>query len=204
MTSKLRTSLATLFLLSIPSIVSAHASVGDAGGFAPSGFVHGFAHPVSGLDHILAMVMTGVFAYRPGGKAFWVLPLTFLLLMAVGGGLGAANVSLPLAETGIAVSVVTLGAIVALGLNIAMAMAMGIVGVFSIFHGYAHGVEMPREAGFASYMAGFVSASGLLQAVGAGISFVVATRWKAGSLMFARSAGGLVATAGLAFLTGVF
>ena len=198
MTSKLSASLAALFLLSVPSIAFAHTGVGEAGGFA-----HGFTHPISGLDHILAMVMTGVFAYRLGGRAVWALPLTFMLVMAAGGGLGAVNVPLPLAETGIAVSVVTLGAIVALGLNVPTTLAIGVVGVFSVFHGYAHGVEMPGDAGFVRYMAGFVLATGLLHAVGVAISFIVATRWKPGSLVFARSAGGIAALAGFGFLIDV-
>lgn len=152
----------------VPTAALAHPGLGDAHGFA-----HGFAHPLGGLDHLLAMVTVGIFAWQLGGRALWLVPGAFVLAMAGGGALAAQGVAVPLVELGIALSVVVLGTIVALGVKAPLAIAMALVGFFAIFHGQAHATEMPLEASAAAYAAGFVLASALLHvagiALGAGI-----------------------------------
>src|SRR5690349_16931155 len=112
-----------------PAVAFAHTGMGDT-----SGFVNGFGHPISGLDHILAMVMVGVFAWQLGGRALWLVPMTFVLIMAVGGALGTTGIGVPFVEIGIALSVVVLGAIVAFNVKAPIAAAMGLVGLFAVFH----------------------------------------------------------------------
>ena len=135
--------------------------------------MHGFMHPLSGLDHQLAMILVGIFAYQLGGRALWLVPLTFVSVMAVGGFLGIAGMPVPFIEIGIALSVIVLGAIVAFGVKAPLAVAMGIVGLFAIFHGHAHGSEMPLDASGLEYGLGFMLATALLHAVGIGIGFMI-------------------------------
>src|SRR6516164_6135806 len=137
---------ATLAILT-PAVAFAHTGVGDT-----SGFVHGFGHPISGLDHVLAMAMVGVFAWQLGGRALWLVPMTFVGVMAVGSMLGIAGIGVPFVEIGIALSVVVLGAIVAFNVKAPVAAAMGLVGLFAIFHGHAHGAEIPEDAGGVAYL----------------------------------------------------
>jgi urease accessory protein len=185
---------ATLALL--PSAAMAHTGVGDVGGFA-----HGLWHPITGLDHVLAMVLIGVLAWQLGGRALWLVPATFVLVMAVGGALGIAGMSLPLVELGIALSVVVLGAAVALGIRAPVAVAMGVAGLFAIFHGHAHGAEMPGDASGLAYGVGFMIATALLHLCGLGLGYLVAAAGDRYAVVV-RSAGGLAAIAGIAILTG--
>jgi urease accessory protein len=185
---------ATLALL--PTAAMAHTGVGDVGGFA-----HGFWHPITGLDHVLAMVLIGVLAWQLGGRALWLVPATFVLVMALGGALGIAGMALPLVELGIALSVVVLGAAVALGIRAPVAVAMGVAGLFATFHGYAHGAEMPGDASGLAYGVGFMMATALLHLCGLGLGYLVAAAGDRYAVVV-RSAGGLAAIAGLAILTG--
>lgn len=132
----------TLAAMLTPTLAFAHTGVGDT-----HGVVHGFMHPVTGLDHILAMVTVGILAWQLGGRALWALPTAFVAAMMVGGALGVAGVDVPFVELGIALSVVVLGAAVALGVRAPLAFAIGLVGFFAIFHGHAHGTEMLDDAG---------------------------------------------------------
>src|SRR5258708_1334702 len=140
MRSALPRTLAAVLMLA-PTTAFAHTGAGYAHGFAD-----GFAHPLGGLDHILAMVTVGILAWQLGGRAIWLVPASFVSLMAIGGIFGIAGEPLLWVELGIAASVIVLGAIVALGVKTPLAVAMGIVGLFAIFHGYAHGTEMPLDA----------------------------------------------------------
>ena len=142
MASKLVRSCIAAVMVVTPAVAFAHTGVGDT-----SGLVHGFGHPMSGLDHILAMLMVGVFAWQLGGRALWLVPISFVGVMAVGGTLGIAGIGVPSVETGIAFSVVVLGAIVALDIKVPAATAVGAVGLLAIFHGHAHGAEIPEDAG---------------------------------------------------------
>jgi urease accessory protein len=190
--------LLALAAVAAPAVAYAHTGVGDT-----SGFVHGFSHPISGLDHILAMVMVGVFAFQLGGRATWLVPTTFVLVMAVGGGLGIAGINVPFVELGIALSVVVLGAIVALNVKASTAVAMGLVGLFAIFHGHAHGAEMPENAAGAAYAAGFMIATAVLHAVGLGLGFMIGRAGERHGTFAVRTAGGVAAVAGVGILAGM-
>ena len=130
-------------------------------------------HPITGLDHILAMVTVGILAYQIGGRALWLVPTTFLAVMAAGGLLGVAGVSFYFVEPGIAASVVVLGIIVALALKPPVALAMALVALFAVFHGYAHGIEAPLDGSAAVYGAGFLVATALLHATGIAFGMLV-------------------------------
>lgn len=197
MSNLIKPMLAAVMVVPTPAVGFAHTGVGDA-----SGFVHGVGHPVSGLDHTLAMVMVGVFAWQLGGRALWLVPMAFVLVMAVGGTLGIAGVGVPFVETGIAFSVVVLGAIVAFDLKAPTAAAMGVVGLFAIFHGHAHGAEIPENAGGLAYAAGFMIATALLHLSGIGAGFLMGKASEHYGSVLVRSAGGLAIAAGIALVIG--
>ncbi|RXF74289.1 HupE/UreJ family protein [Hansschlegelia zhihuaiae] len=192
----LRPALAAAFAL-LPGAAFAHVGHGDA-----VGFTAGFGHPIGGLDHVLAMVMVGLFAWRLGGRAVWLVPATFVLVMALGGALGVAGVEGPFVETGIALSIVALGAAVAFGVKAPVAVATALVGVFAVFHGHAHGAEMPETADGAAYAAGFLLATAALHAVGVGVGFLIGRVSEARGPMIARLAGAAASLAGVAILVG--
>ncbi|SEH70891.1 urease accessory protein [Rhizobium tibeticum] len=181
-----------------PSLAFAHTGVGQT-----VGFLHGFSHPVSGLDHMLAMVLVGLIAWQIGGRALWLVPLTFVLVMAIGGALGMMGIAVPFVEAGIALSVIVLGAVVALGIQAPVAIAAGLVGLFAIFHGHAHGSEMPAAAGGVAYAAGFMLATAALHLAGIGLGYLIGKVSERRGAVIARSAGGIAALAGVAFLTGL-
>ena len=185
-------------LAMVPALASAHTGVGSTLGFA-----HGFGHPMSGIDHILAMVAVGIFAANLGGRALWAVPLTFMALMAVGGALGMAGMTLPFVEIGIALSIVVLGLVVAVRYEWPVAAAMALVGVFAIFHGHAHGAEMPVAASGASYALGFVLETGLLHIVGIAIGFGISRAGERYSHRITQAGGVAVAFAGVLVLGGV-
>ena len=188
----------TLFALCLaPTAAFAHVGVGST-----SGFVHGFMHPLSGLDHQLAMILVGVFAYQLGGRALWLVPLTFVSVMALGGFLGVMGIPVPFVEVGIALSVIVLGAIVAFGVKAPLAVAMAAVGFFAIFHGHAHGSEMPLDASGFEYGLGFMLATAALHAVGIGIGFLIGMSSKTLGNNVYRVAGGLASIAGIGLLLG--
>jgi len=185
--------LPTLLLLLLWS-TRAHAHIlGDASG----GFVSGFEHPISGLDHILAMVSVGLWGAQLGAPAIWALPVTFPMVMAFGGMLGLMGVPLPGTEVGIALSAIGLGAVVATEARPPLIFAALLVGFFAIFHGHAHGTELPPEQSALLYSMGFVIATGGLHAVGIGIGVV--HRWTWGRYLL-RAAGAVVAMGGVFFL----
>ncbi|MGV8839904.1 MAG: HupE/UreJ family protein [Bauldia sp.] len=184
-------------LVLLPSAAFAHP-----GHLGASGLAQGFAHPVTGLDHVLAMVMVGVLSWQLGGRALWLLPATFLAAMAVGGVLGIAGAEVPFAETGIAVSVIVLGAAVALGARAPLAVTMAVVGLFAIFHGHAHGVEMPAGAGGLSYGLGFLLGTALLHAAGVAAGFVIGRAANRNGAAVTRAAGALAGVAGVGILAG--
>jgi urease accessory protein len=189
--------LALLALCLVPTEALAHVGVGST-----SGFMHGFVHPLSGLDHQLAMILIGIFAYQLGGRALWLVPLTFVSVMAFGGFLGVMGVPVPFVEMGIALSVIVLGAIVAFGVKAPVAVAMAVIALFAIFHGHAHGSEMPLDTSGFEYAVGFMMATALLHAIGIGIGFVIGMTSKTLGDNVYRVAGGLASVAGVAFLLG--
>jgi urease accessory protein len=181
-------------LLLWPTGALAHI-LGDQAG----GFISGFAHPLSGLDHILAMVSVGLWGAQLGPPAIWLLPVTFPMVMAFGGMLGLLGVPLPGTEIGIALSAIGLGAVVASEARPPLWVAAVLVGFFAIFHGHAHGTELPPDESGVLYSMGFVVATGLLHLAGIGIGLI--NRWKAGEVML-RLGGAGVAIAGCMFLWG--
>ena len=190
-----------MYLVAIVALVTmnappvfAHTGEGLAGGFST-----GFLHPVLGLDHVVAMVAVGLWGVFLGMPAIWLLPIVFPLVMALGGALGVIGVPLPGVETWIAASAIVLGLCVAFALRAPLWVAALIVGAFAIFHGHAHGTELPEAANPVSYALGIIVATGLLHLCGIGLGLLV--RWSAGR--YAVQAGGaVIAAVGLAFFTG--
>jgi urease accessory protein len=200
MSARLQSYRAAAFLAAslLPTAAWAHVGAGST-----VGFVHGFVHPVTGIDHVLAMIAVGLFAANLGGRALWAVPLTFVSVMAVGGALGVAGIGVPFVEAGIAVSVIVLGLAVALQWKWPVAAAMALVGIFAIFHGHAHGAEMPVDASGLEYGLGFMLATALLHVVGIGLGIGIARFGRAYSPRVAQFGGGAMAVAGLGLLTGV-
>ena len=185
----------SLFLLAIAcSPAWGHAEAGQV-----SGFISGVWHPVSGLDHVLAMVAVGLWGAQLGNPALWLLPVAFPLVMAFGGFLGLVGVPLPGTEIGIALSGVLLGLAVATRLQPPLWIATLLVAVFAVFHGHAHGTELPEGASGLAYSAGFVMATGLLHACG--IVLGLLQRWPRGKLVV-RGMGCVVGFGGIYFLVG--
>ena len=175
-----------------PQTASAHIQKGAA-----VGLLTGFLHPLSGLDHVLAMVAVGLWGAQLGSPAIWLLPVAFPLVMALGAMFGLMGVPLPGIEYGIAASAILLGAAVLFEVRPPLAMAAILVGFFAIFHGHAHGTELPPGQSALLYSLGFVIATGCLHAVGIGIGTV--HRWSWGQILL-RVAGAVVAMGGVFFM----
>jgi urease accessory protein len=177
-----------------PVWAAAHIEAGSAG---EGGFVSGLQHPISGLDHVVAMVAVGLWGAQLGAPAIWVLPIAFPLIMAVGGVLGVVGVAVPNVEIGIALSGVVLGLMVAFAVRPPLWLAMIIVAAFAIFHGHSHGTALPSFGVPILYASGFVIATGLLHLCG--ILIGATSRWQAGEA-FIRAGGVLIALIGAYFL----
>jgi urease accessory protein len=192
----------TRFLLSLFVLVAALASPAEAhsGISNTAGFLHGFGHPFSGLDHMLAMVAVGFYAAHLGGRSIYLIPLTFMLMMAVGGAIGMVGIDIPLIEIGIALSVIVLGAAVAVPFNLSSTAAMCLVGFFALFHGHAHGIEMPVDASGLEYGLGFVLATGILHMTGIGIGASIGLAAERSSQRIAQVGGAAMAAAGFHLL----
>ena len=180
-------------VLLVLTAIPAMAHTGDLSG----GFLGGFAHPLFGPDHVVAMVAVGLWGAFLGPPPMFVLPIVFPLVMAFGGVLGIIGVPLPAAELVIAASAIVLGLMVASAARPPLWVAATIVAAFAIFHGYAHGAELPPGTDAAAYSIGFVTATGLLHLAGIGLGLTV--RWPAGR-MGVRGTGAAIACAGLLFL----
>ena len=181
-----------IFLLLLPATASAHTEGGAVGGF-----ISGFKHPVTGLDHIVAMVAVGLWGAFLGGRAMWLLPVVFPVVMAFGGALGVMGVPIPFVEKGIALSGIILGLMVAFAARPSLKYAAIIVGIFAIFHGHAHGTELPTAANPMTYAVGFVISTGLLHL--SGIALGLLTRWPWGKVVV-RIGGAAIALIGVGFL----
>ena len=142
-------------------------------GHGLDGFAAGFAHPFSGLDHLMAMIAVGAWAAQQGGRAVWVLPVAFVGVMAVGGIVGLSGFALPGIQSVIVASVLVLGAVVAAAAKLPLWAAAPIVAAFALFHGLAHGAELPEAANAPAYAAGFVAATALLHAAGIALAFAL-------------------------------
>lgn len=170
----------------------AHVGVGPT-----SGFGAGLMHPLGGLDHILAMLAVGIWAAQQGGRALWAVPLASIGMMALGGALGMAGVSLPFAEQSILLSLMVLGVLVAAWVRLPLLAGALTVGAFALFHGHSHGAEMPLSVSGVEYGAGLVAATAFLHACG--IALVVTSRRmipvRASAVL--RAAGVCIALAGV-------
>lgn len=186
--------LAAIVLL-IPASAMAHTEDGVTGGF-----ISGLLHPILGWDHVAAMVAVGLWGAFLRAPAIWILPVVFPLVMAIGGAAGVLGVPLPAVETGIALSSVLLGLLIAFAVRAPLWVAAVMVGIFAIFHGHAHGAELPEASNAIAFAVGFVIATGLLHL--AGIAFGLLTS-RPGGAVVVRAAGVAIAVAGLGFLFGI-
>ncbi|KUM26666.1 protein hupE [Mesorhizobium loti] len=184
--------IAAVVWLAVVTPAYAHVGVG-----ATSSFAAGFAHPLSGLDHLTVMIAVGMWAAMKGGKAVWAWPLVFVGVMLVGGALGMLHVPVPFVEPGILASVVALGLLLALAIDLPVSAGVAIIGLFALFHGHAHGTEVPENAGGLEYMAGFAVATALLHGVGIAAALGLGLRFR--SLVRAAGAACAVVGVGLAF-----
>jgi urease accessory protein len=186
-----RIAAAVLVLVGLHSPALAHV------GFHPAGIGDGLAHPFSGIDHVLAMVAVGLWASQLGRPAWWLLPLTFPIVMVFGATLGFADVTLPWAEIGIGVSVLVLGLVIAFALRPSIVVSVVLIALFALVHGYAHGTELPASASALAYGMGFVAATLVLHAIGLGLG--IFTNSATGRLAM-RGAGAAIAVAGVVLL----
>ncbi len=183
---------AVLFLLLYAPMAHAHVNKHEA-----AGFFSGLKHPVSGLDHVIAMIAVGLWGAQLGAPAVWMLPVAFPMVMAFGGMLALMGVHLPGVEIGIAASAILLGAAVLFELRPKLPVACALVGLFAIFHGHAHGTELPPDASGLLYSMGFVLATGCLHGVGITIGTVHRWNWGKGAV---RMAGAAISLIGVVFL----
>ncbi|HWA42416.1 MAG TPA: HupE/UreJ family protein [Hypericibacter adhaerens] len=183
--------LAAAALLGAP-VAEAHL-IGEHG----AGFEAGILHPLSGLDHLLAMIAVGIWAAQLGGRAIWAVPCAFVGFMVVGGVLAVTGVSMPLVEPGILGSVLLFGLLIATAARVPTVVGMAIVGLFALFHGHAHGTELPEAANPAAYALGFVLATSFLHAVGLGLALLVG---RLAPKPVLRVIGGGIAAAGVAMV----
>ncbi|WP_315834011.1 HupE/UreJ family protein [Bradyrhizobium prioriisuperbiae] len=192
MSSRAVSLLIVLAVLALAQPAFAHEQAGVGGGL-----VSGLLHPLTGMDHLIAMVAVGIWGAQLGAPAIWVLPITFPLVMAFGGVLGVLKIPLPMPEVVIALSALVLGVAVALRLRLPFAAAAVVVAVFAIFHGHAHGAELPGSANPLAYGVGFVVATGLLHLCGIAIGTL--TRWPTGERAI-QGLGAVIAVLGCYFL----
>ncbi|MBI3850603.1 MAG: HupE/UreJ family protein [Verrucomicrobia bacterium] len=189
--SALRWLFLPLFVLLFPSLAHAHVGVGQTSGLLP-----GLAHPVTGLDHICAMIAVGLWAAQRGGRAIWLVPLTFISVMAVGGLLGVAAISIPFVEYGIIASVLVLGVLIAAAVRLPLVASVIVIGLFALFHGHAHGAEMPETASGFAYGLGFMSATACLHLCGVGVGLLAQ---RLGTARIIRYAGVAITACGVYF-----
>jgi urease accessory protein len=175
------------------------AALAHPGHDGAGGLVHGFLHPVTGIDHVLAMIAVGVLAAQYGGRALWLVPMSFLVAMAAAGATGMAGVPVQIVEAGIGLSVVVLGLVIAFQIKPPTLVAMLVVGFFALFHGYAHGTEMPNGVAGLSFAAGFLVATALLLGAGVGLGLLLQRRTLSRRLI--QAGGGAMALVGIAVLT---
>ncbi|MDP2079395.1 MAG: HupE/UreJ family protein [Pseudotabrizicola sp.] len=193
---KLTSGLAAILAL-LPAAAMAHTGTG-----AHIDAMHGFLHPLTGLDHVLAMVAVGVFAAQLGGRSLWAVPAAFVLAMVAGGALGYFGTPLPMVEQAIALSVIVMGLAVAFGMKLPVGPAMALVAVFAVFHGHAHGAEGSGSGSFLGYAVGFVVATALLHVAGVVLGRTLERLGGGLALNSRRLVGAAGAVAGAAILMG--
>lgn len=187
--------LAALTMLFLAGVAQAHTAGAHGAGFAA-----GLAHPFIGLDHLLAMMAVGIWAMQLGGHAIWRVPLAFMTMMALGSMFAFAGMPLPAVEAGVASSVLVLGLLIAVAARLPLVTGMLLVGAFALFHGHAHGQELPQAASVLSYSLGFLLASGLLHTAGVAVRILLS---RGISANWTRVMGGGIAAAGMVLWIGV-
>lgn len=175
-----------------PHPAFAHVTQGPIGGFAS-----GFAHPLTGLDHFLAMFAVGVWGAQMGGRSVWTLPVAFPLVMTIGGIVGMTGLVLPYVEIGIALSILVLGTAIACKWRPIEIVPLALIAIFALCHGYAHGVELPNAADPAAYAVGFVLATGMIHVIGIGAGLLLGKPLHG---WLARGLGGVIAAGGVFYL----
>jgi urease accessory protein len=186
-------SLAVSLLALAPALALAHTGMGH-------GFMQGVAHPLGGLDHLLAMIAVGLLAGRAGGAALWQVPASFIAMMACGTLIGMAAIPLPFVETGIALSIVILGLMLTSNRNPSVLPTMLAMGLFALFHGHAHGTEAAGNISGLAYSAGLLSVSAVLHACGAIAAVLLMRNHQTSAL---RLSGGALAIAGVGIVAGL-
>jgi len=161
---------AATILASVSSAALAHP------GHNVSGLAAGLMHPFSGLDHLLAMVAVGLWAAQGSGRKVWLLPVTFMTMLVAGAGLAMQWQALPMVEAGIATSVLALGLLVTLSMQLPAVLAVAVTALFGLLHGYAHGLELPESAAPVSYALGFLAATAVLHASGVAVGMFARKR----------------------------
>jgi urease accessory protein len=194
----MKSKLATLLTLSVTMLAYIPTAGAHNIGAEGAGFITGLAHPFMGLDHLLAMIAVGIWAAQTGGSAVWRLPLSFIVMMAFAALISASGFSLPALEPLIAGSVVLLGLMVVFSIRLQINLSMLLVGLFAVFHGYAHGLEMPQASSAILYGSGFVLATSLLHLIGIGLGKVAYRKH-----VLSRLSGSIIAIAGLYLATAV-
>ena len=189
--------LVPMILLALAAVTVAQPAFAHEQVAVGGGLTRGLLHPLTGMDHLIAMVAVGIWGAQLGAPAIWVLPITFPMVMALGGVLGVLQIPLPIPEVVIALSALVLGSAVAMRLRLPFAAAAVVVAVFAIFHGHAHGVELPSSANPLAYGVGFVVATGLLHLCG--ITIGTLTRWPVGERLI-QGLGAVIAALGCYFL----
>ena len=189
-----RTTLGAILFLAAAMPAYAHVGAGSTSSFAA-----GFAHPLSGLDHMTVMIAVGLWAVLRGGRAVLAWPLAFVGVMLVGAALGMQHVPVPFVEPGILASVVALGLLVALAIDLPVSAGVAIIGLFALFHGHAHGTEVPENAGGLDYMAGFAVATALLHGIGIAAALGLGLRFRG----LVRAAGAACAAVGVGLAFGM-
>ena len=196
----MRHAIRTFFLIITLLAVANTSAFAHTGEGLTGGFVSGLTHPIFGWDHVVAMVAVGLWGAVLGRPAIWILPIVFPLVMAFGAALGVAGIPVPFIEAGIALSGVVLGLLIVFFVKTPMVIAAVLVGLFAIFHGHAHGTELPEAANPIAYAIGFVIATGLLHLFG--ILFGTLMASEAGKWAV-RAGGAVIALVGAAFLVGI-
>lgn len=179
-----------------PRVALAHVGLGDA-----HDVLHGFLHPILGLDHILAMITVGLLAANLGGRARWAVPVSFVSMMLAGGIAAMSGMILPFSEFGVAMSVIMLGGLLSSRVRLPVAYAAALAGIFAIFHGYAHGLEMPQDASGISFALGFLTATASLHIAGLCIGLGIAKLSHSFASRITTMGGGAIAIAGIALIS---
>ena len=179
-----------------PRVALAHVGLGDA-----HDALHGFLHPILGLDHILAMITVGLLAANLGGRARWAVPVSFVSMMLAGGIAAMSGMILPFSELGVAMSVIMLGGLLSSRVRLPVAYAAALAGIFAIFHGYAHGLEMPQDASGISFALGFLTATASLHIAGLCIGLGIAKLSHPAASKITTMGGGAIVIAGIALIS---